>query len=259
MNPTSNQSATKTLTVIEYLASCDNEPQRLHDIADGLSMNASTVFRFLQALIDNGYVQQDPASARYSLTTKICAVAHRVSSNIHLYDLALPIMKRLAGEFMESVCLAIEQDMTVVYIGVIQGPGQMLRTMQFIGNQAPMHCTGVGKLLLLNYSEKDMDALITRKGLPSFTLNTITSKEALLVELAQARQLGYAFDNEECEIGARCIAVPARDYTRKIVAALSVTGPIFRMTNDKLMSKLDVLVQAGAELSHALGYDVSLL
>lgn len=251
----SNQSATKTLAIIEYLASQDNEPQRLQDIASGLSMNASTAFRFLQALLSSGYVQQDAATSRYFLTTKICSVAHRVSSNIHLYDMALPIMKDLVAAFGESVCLAIEQDMTVVYIGVLQGPDQMLRTMQYIGNRAPMHCTGVGKVLLLDYSGDELDALVAQKGLPAFTSNTLTTRDALLQEVSSARALGYAFDNEECEIGARCVAVPARNYTNKVVAALSVTGPISRMSQERLDDKLDILLRAGEKLSRLLGYD----
>ncbi len=254
LNPSSNQSATKTLAVMEYLASCDNEPQRLQDIAAGLSMNVSTVFRFLQSLCEAGYVQQDANSARYLLTTKVCMIAHRVSSNIHLYDLALPIMKALASEFNESVCLAIEQDMTVVYIGVVAGPDSMLRSMQRIGNRAPMNSTGVGKLMLLNYVDADIDALIERKGLPQLTQNTLSTKPALVKELEAIRARGYAFDNEECEMGARCIAVPARDYTGRVVAGISVTGPVVRMTDEKLHEKLPALLAAGEQLSGLLGY-----
>ncbi|MDR1059942.1 MAG: IclR family transcriptional regulator [Clostridiales bacterium] len=254
MNSAKNQSAEKALLVIEYLASGDNEPKRLQDIAVGLSMSNSTVFRFLQSLSQSGYVSQEPDSSRYFLTTKICSVAYRVSSNLHLYDLALPIMRRLADEFDESVCLAIEQDMTVVYVGVIQGPNQMLRAAQYIGNRAPMHCTGVGKLLLLNFSESDIDRLIERKGLPALTANTLTAKAALMAELDAARKNGYAFDNEECEIGARCLAVPARDYTGKVAAAMSVTGPISRMSDDKIRGRLGALAEAGRMLSAALGH-----
>ncbi|MDL2319386.1 IclR family transcriptional regulator [Eubacteriales bacterium OttesenSCG-928-A19] len=253
----SNQSAAKTLAVIEHLAARDNQPQRLQDIAGELSMSASTAFRFLQALAASGYVQQDPASSRYFLTTKICSVAHSVSSNIHLHDLALPIMKALAADWGESVCLAIEQDMTVVYVGVVQGPDQMLRTMQHIGNRAPMHCTGVGKLLLLNYTEDEIDTLIARKGLPALTGNTLTTREALIAELAAVRDRDCAYDNEECEIGARCIAVPARDYTKRVVAALSVTGPIFRMTDDRLRERMDSILAARDALSALLGYDAA--
>jgi DNA-binding IclR family transcriptional regulator len=250
-----NLSAGKALTILEYIAFGENEPKRLQDIAASLSMNNSTAFRFVQSLVQSGYVQQDPDTSQYFLTAKICALSARVISNLHIQDLAQPIMKRLAAEFTESVCLAVERDMCVVYISVRQGPHQMLRAMQYIGNQAPLHCTGVGKLLLLNYSDSDLNEFIRVKGLPKFTENTLTTKTALLAELADIRNKGYAFDNEECERGARCVAVPIRDYTRKIIAALSVTGAVFRMTEDKLMNKLDILLDAGRQLSQSLGYD----
>jgi DNA-binding IclR family transcriptional regulator len=249
-----NKSAVKALDVIEYLAACNNEPMRLQDIAAGLNMNVSTVLRFLTALCECGYAQQDPSTLRYYLTFKICSIANKVSSHVHLYDIALPIMKQIAAAYNESVCLAIEQDMTVIYVGLVPGPDQMLRTMQRIGNRAPMHCTGVGKLLLLNYSEEDIDRMIRNKGLVTFTQNTISTKEDLMQELKEVRRRGYAYDNEECEIGARCIAVPIRDYTHRIVACISVTGPIFRMTDEKLNQNMNYLIKQSRELSNMLGY-----
>lgn len=249
-----NKSAVKALDVIKFLADGNNEPMRLQDIAAGLSMNVSTVLRFLTALCECGYAQQDPHTLRYYLTFKICSIANKVSANVHLYDIALPVMKKVSAVFSESVCLAIEQDMTVIYIGIVEGPDQMLRTMQRIGNRAPMHCTGVGKLLLLNHSEEDMDRMIAEKGLTVFTGNTISTREGLIKELNAVRQKGYAYDNEECEIGARCIAVPIRDFTRKIVACISVTGPIFRMTDEKINGNLKNLLEQARELSNTLGY-----
>lgn len=249
-----NKSAVKALDVIEYLAAGSNEPMRLQDIAAGLQMNVSTVSRFLTALCECGYAKQDQATLRYSLTYKICSIANKVSSNIHLYDISLPTMKQIANVYDESVCLAIEQDMTAIYIGVVQGPDQMLRTMQRIGNRAPMHCTGVGKLLLLNHSEEEIDKMIADKGLEVFTQNTISTKEALMKELEEVRRNGYAYDNEECEIGARCIAVPIRDYTQKIIACISVTGTIFRMTDEKLDQHMEFLLNKAHELSRILGY-----
>ena len=249
-----NKSAVKALDIIEYLAAGNNEPMRLQDIASGLSMNVSTVLRFLTALCECGYAQQDTSTLRYYLTFKICSIANKVSANIRLYDIALPIMKQISVAFSESVCLAIEQDMTVIYIGIVQGPDQMIRTMQRIGNHAPMHCTGVGKLLLLNHSEEDIDKMIAENGLTTFTANTISTKEALMKELDDVRQKGYAYDNEECEIGARCIAVPVRDYTKKIISCISVTGTIFRMTDEKLNQNMKYLLGQACELSDMLGY-----
>ena len=246
-----NFSAEKTMRIIELLAR-NREPMRLQDIAQALESNSSTVLRFLVSLEDCGYVAQNPSTLQYYLTFKICSVANMVSAEIRLFDFAQSYMKQISERFGESVCLAIEEDMTVVYIGFISGPDQMLRTMQRIGSRAPMHCTGVGKLLLLDHDEGYINKLIAEKGLPSFTENTITTKGQLMEALQAARKNQYAFDNEECEIGARCIAVPIRDYTQKIIAGLSVTGPIFRMTDEKIEENLDFLIQIADKISQLL-------
>ena len=250
----SNQSSAKMLDIIEFLADHNNEPMRLKDIADGLSMSPSTVLRFLSSLMERDYLWQDPNSLQYSLTLKLCSVANKVSSNLQLYDLALPIMKQICARFGESVCLAEEQDMEAVYIGVVRTPDQMLQTMQRIGNRAPLHSTGVGKLLLLNYSEAKIDRLISTKGLPALTKNTITTKTGLIEKIAQIRRQGYAYDDEECEIGSRCIAVPVYNYTGKVIAGLSVTGPVSRMSYQKIDEYKDFLLNQGDKLSHLLGY-----
>ena len=257
MNPkpySSNQSSAKMLDIIEFLAEHNNEPMRLKDIAEGLSMSPSTVLRFLSSLMERDYLWQDPNTLQYSLTLKLCTEANKVSANLRLYDLALPIMKQICARFGESVCLAEEQDMEAVYIGVVHTSDQMLQTMQRIGNRAPLHSTGVGKLLLLNYTEPEIDRLIAIKGLPALTANTITTKAGLVERLAQIRRQGYAYDDEECEIGARCIAVPIYNYTGNVVAGLSVTGPISRMTYQKIDEYKDFLVEQGQKLSQLLGY-----
>lgn len=250
-----NLSALKALRIIEWLADNGNEETRLQDLARALGWNASTVFRFLTALVESGYVKQNPQTQRYCLTYRICYIAGKVSANMRLYDAALPHMKEMARLFGESVCLAIEQDMHVVYIGVVPGADQMLHTMQRIGNRAPMHCTGVGKLLLLSHSDAFIDRMIDEVGLERFTENTITTRDALMAELAQVRQNGYAYDDEECEIGARCLAVPVYDFSGKIIAGLSITGPIVRVNRQTLTKdRIDNLVRCGMALSAELGY-----
>ena len=155
----------------------------------------------------------------------------------------------------ESACLAIEQDMMVIYIDVIEGPDSILKVMQRIGKSAPLHCTGVGKVLLLNYEEKKIDELISSKGLPAFTQNTITSKEKLFLELDKIRDCGYSLDNEECEIGARCISTPILDYTGKIIASISLTGPVSRMTMKRISTIKDIIKKTSNEVSNMLAFD----
>ena len=249
-----NQSVEKAFAIIEYL-STKQGPQRLQDIANDLDMNSSTVIRFLSTLQGCGYVDQERETLKYYLTYKICFIANKVSSNIELRDVLRPYVREIAGALKESVCLAVEQDMNVVYIEVVPGPDQMIKTMQRIGNQAPLHCTGVGKLLLLNHSEGFIDKMIEKKGLPKFTDYTIVTKQLLLRELEAVRRLDYAFDNEECEIGARCISLPIRDFTGKVVAGISVTGPSFRMDEIINPDNIDYLKKIALEASRKLGYE----
>ena len=108
--------------------------------------------------------------------------------------------------------------MCMLYLDVRMRQNQRLMNMQQVGNSSPLHSTGIGKLLLLNYSEEQLDQMIARKGLTRYTEHTITTKAALLAELDKVRRQGYALDNEENEVGSRCMACPIRDYSGDIVA-----------------------------------------
>lgn len=132
----------------------------------------------------------------------------------------------------------------------------MLRSMQHIGNRAPMHCTGIGKLLLMNHPASYINTLMEAKGLPALTKNTLTTREELIAEVAQSMRRGYAFDNEECEIGARCVAAPVYDYTGQIVAGMSVTGPIYRLNDETLTEdSIAAFLAECRALSAELGHD----
>ena len=248
-----NQSVEKAFQIIELLAN-EGEPMRLLDISKMLKVNSSTVLRFLTTLQKCGYVSQDSETAKYYLTYKFCGISNKINAYSSIRDLAAPYMKQLSKIFAESACLAVEQDMSVIYIYVVEGSDMMLRSMQRIGNIAPMHCTGIGKLLLTEYSDKQLDRLIETQGLKQFTEYTITDKTNLVSELNKIRQFGYAFDNEECELGARCIACPVKDHTGKIVAGVSITGPSHRLTDSFISDKLHHMIDLTKEISDKLGY-----
>lgn len=248
-----NQSAEKMLVMMEYLAG-QREPIRLLDISNDLGVNVSTALRFLTALINKGYVMQEGETSRYYMTYKICALANRVSVHMDIRSIVKPYMEQLSQLFGESVCLAIEENRKVVYIEVVEGSGQMLRTMQRIGNVAPMHCTGIGKLLLLNYSDTDLDRLIEIEGLERFTEHTLNTKEQLVEELKKIRRQGIAYDNEECELGARCVAGPVYDSNGRVIAGVSVTGPIVHLTDELIAAKMEDFQRIMAEVSFKMGY-----
>ncbi len=247
-----NQSGEKLLRIIEYMA-YHKEPVRVLDLSKALGINSSTALRFLLTLKNTGYVDQDPVSSRYFLTFKLCFLADHVSSSLDLRTLARPFLKQASVAFGESVCLAVERDLMVSYIDVVEGPDSMVRSMQRIGNIAPMHCTGIGKLFLMEAGK--LDQLIETKGLVRFTEHTLTSRQALSQELARVREQGYAYDNEECEIGARCVAFPIRDYTGKVIAGFSVTGPASRLTDAFITPRLPFLKGISDSISEKLGFD----
>lgn len=248
-----NQSVEKVLQIIEAMAQ-SKESLRLQDIAQRVDMPASTALRFLNTLMQCGYARQDAENLRYSLTLKFMHIGSLVSSQISIRDVARPYLANLAQKCNESVCLAIEQDMEIVYIDVIDGPDGMLKITQRIGKLAPIHSTGIGKLMLLNYDLKQLDHIIEKKGLKALTPNTITSKDELLQELDKIKQRGYALDDEECELGARCLSAGIKDYTGKYVAGISVSGPTTRMTMEYIEQIKDIVIETADKVSRELSY-----
>lgn len=252
--PMNNQSLEKALKIIEYMAE-SNKPARLQDIADSLKMPASTTLRFLVTLEKNGYVMQDLDSLRYSLTMKLCHLGNQIASQSSIRDIARPYLVELSEKVGESTCLAIEEKSQAIYIEVQSGPDNALKVMQRIGKKAPLHCTGVGKLLLLNYDKEDLKQLADNVGLVQLTAHTLSSYEQLLAELERVRNQKYAIDDEECEIGARCIAAPIYDFTNKVVASISVSGPVSRMTFQKIDFIRQQVTGTAAQISKFMGYD----
>lgn len=251
-----NQSSDKLLNMLEILTG-QNRPLRLQDIASRCGMNPSTALRFLTALQRRNYVAQNPKTSKYYLTFKICGLAQNLTSSLDIRGVALPFLRDTADVFSESCNLAVERDMMVTYIEVVISPNKTLMTTQRIGNIAPLHCTGVGKLFLTQYSPAELQYLLAVKKLTAFTEFTITDVNGLEEELRHVRQAGYAFDNQECEAGARCVAAPIYDYTGRIVAGISVSGPAVRMTDEHIYAHLPFLLETAARISERMGRELT--
>lgn len=248
-----NQSVEKVFQIIEVMAE-NKGLMRLQDISAKVGLPASTALRYLNTLQSFHYVIQDVDTLKYSLTLKFAHIGSLVSSQISIRDVARSYLVDLSKKCDESACLAVEENMEVIYIDVVDGPDSMLKTMQRIGKRAPLHTTGVGKLLLLNYDDKQIDMMISKKGLPATTEKTITNKKDLMKELSKVKLQGYALDDEECEMGARCIAAPIRDYTGNIIAGISISGPAIRMTWDKIEIIKEYIKDAAKEISKIMAY-----
>ena len=227
--PQLNQSVEKALHIIEILAH-SNESMRLFDIAKAAAMPAPTVFRMLNTLVKCGYAFQEcDGSQRYGLTLRFLYIGQLSSSHFRIRDMAHPFLVALAQESGESCCLSVNENGVVRYIDVVESTSSQILIRQRIGGTAKMHCTGSGKVFLCEYDAEKLSDYIREKGLPRLTANTITSEEVLEYDLQKVRARGYALDDEECEIGMRCMSAPIRDTSGRAIAALSLSGPITRM------------------------------
>lgn len=249
-----NQSVEKAMAIIEYMAKC-GKPMKLFEMSNELGINQSTLLRFLLTLENNGYVAQEMDTSRYFLTMKLCKVANMISGTVRISDIVLPHIRKISETLNQSVSCAIEKDGVIVYVETVRGPQEILSSTRRIGSISPMHCTDIGKLILSDKKEKEIDEILLKSGMTAYTENTLTTKQQLFQELNIIRSQGYAIDNEECEMGAKSVAVPIRDYTGRIIAGISVTGFVFNITTDFIIENIDYLISEANEVSLKLGYE----
>ena len=240
----SNQTAEKLLLVLEALAR-QTQPVKLVDLAHQVGMNQSTCYRFVAALQNAGYAAQDKESGKYILNLKLCSLAEMIKDRVSVTSLLHAFVAEASALFQESAHLVQEENRQIVYIDNVTISSQSLITRQYIGRTAPMYCTGVGKLFLLEYSPEELAEYVAVSGL--------LVNGALLVVLDFSRKNGYALDNEECELGVRCVAAPIRDYTGRTVAGLSVSGPASRVTDELIAAKLPAFLDVAARASREMG------
>ncbi len=248
-----NLSIGKALQIIEVMAA-GGGPMRLQDIAAKVSQPPSTSLRFLNTLMDYGYADQREDNLQYFLTMKFCRIGDLVCRQVKIRDVVRPYLEELARTVEESTTLSIQQNANVVFIDVVEGPDHLLQTLIRIGKLAPLHCTAAGKCFLMNFEEAQISKVIDQKGIPALTKYTLQTKTALLAEVAKIRKNGYSEENEECEIGVRSVAAPVYDYSGRVIAAISTTGPLNRMTADKLKTVRGEIMKAAEEISKKLGY-----
>ena len=249
-----NQSVEKTMKLVDIMADSASA-MRLQDIAEKSSIPPSTVLRMLNTLLAMGYVNQDSETLKYSLSLKFAYIGARAKAQSSILHLAHPFLRALADETGECTCFAEEQSHEVVYLDVVaEAANNILTVTQRIGKRAPLYCTGIGKLFLTQYTDAELDEYCRTTEFTQFTDATLTTPEALRAELARIRAQGYAMDNEECDIGTRCVAAPVRDYTGRIIAGISVTAPSLRLTPERSAQFLPLIFQTVDALSRKLAY-----
>lgn len=246
-----NQSLRKALLILEEMTKIES-PFRLQDLSLRLSMSPSTVSRFINTFIDFGYIKKDPNTNSYYMTMKLAGLGAHTRANFPFQQMLTKYVREISKHFNETSSLCVENDMQMVYIATEESQRHILKNLKRIGHVAPIHATGVGKCHLLNYSEAKLNELVEKKGLQRLTDHTIVTLEDLRKEIELVKNQGYALDNEECEVGVRCVAVPIKDYTGTVVASISISVPLIRLeekrTDEIIRYMLDIQTRASAEM-----------
>jgi IclR family KDG regulon transcriptional repressor len=223
------------------------------EISKEIGLNKTSVYRMLSTFVRHGYVEQDPETERYKLGYKILELSSALLEFIDLRTEAKPFLKELENLTNEVIHLVVYDRGEVVYIEKLEG-NETLRMHSKVGTRAPMHCTGVGKVIMAYLPTSEVSKIMDRQELEKHTVHTIVDKEALHNQLTEIRTKGFAYDLEENEIGISCIAAPIFDHTGKVVAAVSISGPTMRMTVERLGELQGHITDICNKISVRLGY-----
>lgn len=247
------KSIVKAARVINMLAAA-SEPMSLAQMATEMAISKSTLHGIISTLVDVKFVTQERHSMRYQLGTRLFEIGSAISSQWNARKIAYPFIQQIVAEVGETVHMAVLDDYEVLYINK-QESTSSIRIVTDVGVKLPAHCTGLGKALLSGKSKLELQFMVKSKGLSKHTEFTITDFESLWKEMELIRSRGYATDEQEFVEGLRCVAVPVFDHAGEITAALSVSGPVSRMTDDKFELCRESLMKAADEISAGMGYE----
>jgi IclR family transcriptional regulator, KDG regulon repressor len=216
----------KTLDILETIRD-SRSGLTLADLARALGLPKPTAYRIVATLESRGCLARNP-EGHYLISRKMFGLPKDESEEQALLRAAEPAMVRLVNSCRETVNLGVLDAGEVVVISTVESP-QTIRMTSKVGNRRYLHSTALGKVLLSGLPEKEVQRLIRIQGLPKLTPRTLSTRQALAGELENVRRQGYAMDDEENEPDGRCLGAPIFGVGGRIVAALSISAPIFRM------------------------------
>ena len=238
----------RMFTLMDVLASRE-EAISLKEISEKAGLHPSTAHRILNDLATGRFVDR-PQPGSYRLGMRLLELGNLVKGRLNVRDAALVPMRELHKLIQQPVNLSMRQGDEIIYVERAYSERSGMQVVRAIGGRAPLHLTSVGKLFLAADDLLRIRAYAARTGLQGHTKNSITSLEALERELSRVRQYGQASDNEELELGVRCMAAGIYDDQNKLVAGLSISAPSGRL-EDAWLSKLQ---ETAREISATLGH-----
>jgi len=224
------------------------------DLSKRLKLHKNNVFRLLATLESRGYIEQNRVTENYRLGLKTLELGQTFIKQMGLLRQSRPVLESLVRECNETTYVAILKDFHIVYLDVVE-TDLTVRVVPRVGSRLPAYCTAAGKVQLAYMTDEELDHYLPNKEMKQFTSHTITDRDQFKLHLKKVAEQGYAIDNEELDVGVCCVGAPIRDYTRRIIGAISVSGPSMRFTPERIEKELIPLVlKAGDDISVKLGY-----
>jgi DNA-binding IclR family transcriptional regulator len=245
------QSLDRAFDILELL-STEQHGLNLTEIGNRLELHKSTVYRLLNALKTRGYIEKTHGGS-YRLGMEFIELSSLYLNNLELKTEAQPVLRELSSLSGNTVFLATLQDDEVVYIDKMETHNS-LRKYSIIGRRAPLYCTALGKSMLTGRSGDMIRRLYQGRELQAYTQKTITNPEDLVAEIERTRRRGFSVDDEEYELGIRCIGAPILDYRDEVIGAVSTSGYTSVITRERVEEVGGYVVKAARDISQRMGH-----
>lgn len=249
---TLTQSVLKALDILECLASAE-WPLSAQEVAQHCSLSRPTAYRHLVTLATRDYVTTCDDGRSYQVGPKVLELGKSFLDRLDLPELARASMRELSRTSQETVHLTVLDGTEILYVAKVDGP-QSVRMYSAIGTRNPLYCTAMGKAILAFLAPEKRTALLDQTTLAPRTANTITDRTTLYRHLELVRSQGFAIDDVEFEEGIRCLGAPIFNHTGQVTAAISISGPAYRLSNSRLQELSGHVVKTSEAISSKLGY-----
>lgn len=248
------QSVSHALDILESFTKAESE-LGVTELSKRLGLHKNNVFRLLATLEHRGYIEQNKETENYRLGAKTLQIGSTFIDQRECRRQARPILEKLSAAVGETTVVAVLRGNKVVYMDSAE-TDKVVRVASRIGAMLPAHCTAVGKAQLAFLPSAEVERLYPENALDPRTDATLRSRAALMEELKKVAEGGIAWENEEADPDVRSVAVPVRDFSRNVVAAIGIVGPVSRLSDEKLarVNAGALLMEAGKSLSQRLGF-----
>lgn len=244
-------SVIKAMEVLDCLAAA-NGPLSAPEVGRRCGLSRPTAYRLLITMATRGYIATTEEGT-YHLGPRVLSLGQSLLDSLDLLELSKPEIHELNQAADETTLLAILDQTEILYVYTVES-SQPVRTYSKAGKRNPLYCTGLGKAVLAFLPAEKRNALLDQMTLAPRTAKSIVDKTALVEHLKQVQAQGFAIDDLECEDGVRCVGAPIFDYKGEAFAAVSVSGPAYRVTEARVQELAPLVVKAARNISGKLGY-----